>query len=270
MILGNDLAGNKVWTDGRPDVVSPPKFPTAAEPLVAPLPSACAITHAASRDAQRRVEPEHLELPDSLLLDQLAGSLSELAAEQQADPSLTELFDRVVPASEVRDTAQGYVLLNGLLVRKWLLHQDTTVGKPILQVVVPMALRHGDLAGHLGVRKTYDRILKHFFWPRLKKDVALFIKTCHTCQLTGKPNQTVKPTPLQPIPVIGQPFECLIICVVPLPQSKSGHTFVDYNLPGYLISCCLSTPINFSIWHSQGNTVRPRFKLYIPSVCSGP
>lgn len=139
----------------------------------------------------------------------------------------------MVPAAEVRDTDQGYCLLNGLLVRKWLSHRDTAVGEPLLQVVVPTELRqkvlqasHGDVAGHLGVGKTYNRILKHFFWPGLKKDV-LFLKTCHTCQLTGKPNQTVRPAPLQPISVSGQPFENLIIdCVGPLPRSKSGHTYL--------------------------------------------
>ncbi len=83
------------------------------------------------------------------------------------------------------------------------------------------------MAGHLGVRKTYDRILRHFFLPCLKHDVFLFIKTCHMCQLMSKPNQVVKPAPLYPIPAVGQPFEYLIInCVGPLPWSKSGHSFL--------------------------------------------
>lgn len=79
----------------------------------------------------------------------------------------------------------------------------------------------------MGVRKTYDRILRYFFGPRLKRDVAQFIKTCDTCQCTSKPNQVVKPAPLYPIPAIGQPFEHLIIdCVGPLPRSKSGHSYL--------------------------------------------
>lgn len=230
MILGNDLAGDKVWAKGEPKVVKPPMSPTALVPSVTPLPSSnifpgCAITRAASRDAQSVMEPECLELPETLRVEQLAGSQALLVAEQKADSSLTELFDRVVPASEVRNTAQCYFLQNGLLVRKWLSHDDASVGEPIFQVVVPtncrskvLQMSHGEMAGHLGIRKTYDRILQHFFWPRLKRDVALFIKSCHTCQLTGKPNQVVKPAPLQPIPSTGQPFEHLIIdCVGPLP-----------------------------------------------------
>ena len=59
--------------------------------------------------------------------------------------------------------------------------------------------------------------------PTLKRDVAAFVKTCHTCQIVGKPNQSIKPAPLHPIPAVGQPFERLLIdCVGPLPPSKSG------------------------------------------------
>lgn len=73
----------------------------------------------------------------------------------------------------------------------------------------------------------YDRILRHFFWPHLKKAVSAYIRLCHTCQLTGKPNQKLKPVPLKPIPAISQPFEHLIIdCVGPLPPSKSRATYL--------------------------------------------
>lgn len=104
----------------------------------------------------------------------------------------------------------------------------------MFQIVVPAKFRevvlktaHGDVAGHLGVRKTYDRVMKYFYWPKLKKEVAGFIKTCHVCQLTGKPNQMLKPAPLYPIPSMGKPFEHLIIdCVGPLPPSKSGCAYL--------------------------------------------
>lgn len=43
----------------------------------------------------------------------------------------------------------------------------------------------------------------------------------------GKPNQTIKPAPLCPIPVAEHPFEHLIVdCVGPLPCSKSGNAFL--------------------------------------------
>ncbi len=76
----------------------------------------------------------------------------------------------------------------------------------------------------MGVRKTYDRILRKFYWPRIKRDVVNYIRSCHICQMTGKPNQKVPLAPLQPIAVVTTPFEHLIIdCVGPLPRSNRGN-----------------------------------------------
>lgn len=100
---------------------------------------------------------------------------------------------------------------------------------PIYQVVVPFRL-------HSLVLK----ISHFFFWPRLKKDVSAYIKSCHTCQLTSKPNQTLRPAPLFPIPAMNQPFEHLIIdCVGPLPPSRSGVCYL-LTVPEHKISGCLS------------------------------
>lgn len=70
-------------------------------------------------------------------------------------------------------------------------------------------------------------VLRHFFWPGLKKDVTQFCKTCHVCQMVGKPNQVIPPAPLCPIPVMGEPFEHVLVdCVGPLPRSKSGNQYM--------------------------------------------
>ncbi len=118
-------------------------------------------------------------------------------------------------------------------MRKWVPCDGDFVGKAVYQVVMPTEFRDvvlkiaHDCCGHLGVRKTYDQVLRYFFWPRLKRDVAKYVKSCHTCQLTGKPSQVVKPAPLCPIPAISQPFQHLIIDFVgPLPPSKSGCTYL--------------------------------------------
>lgn len=33
---------------------------------------------------------------------------------------------------------------------------------------------------------------KRFIWQQVKKEVAAFVKTCHVCQLTWKPNQRIE------------------------------------------------------------------------------
>uniref|UniRef100_A0A8C5DMZ9 Gypsy retrotransposon integrase-like protein 1 n=1 Tax=Gouania willdenowi TaxID=441366 RepID=A0A8C5DMZ9_GOUWI len=131
----------------------------------------------------------------------------------------------------------GYFLNEGMLMRKW-----TPLGvspaeewSVITQIVVPTPYRteilkmaHDNLlAGHLGVKKTYDRILRHFFWPGLKSDVVRHCRVCHWCQVSGKPNQIIPPAPLYPIPAVGEPFERVLVdCVGPLPRTKSGNKFL--------------------------------------------
>ena len=83
------------------------------------------------------------------------------------------------------------------------------------------------MAGHLGVKKTYDRLLRHFFWHGAKKYVSNHCKTCHICQMAGKPHQKPPRAPLQPIPAFEEPFSTLIIdCVGPLPRTGSGKQYI--------------------------------------------
>ena len=61
----------------------------------------------------------------------------------------------------------------------------STVHQIVLLVVCRrhvLELAHAHLwSGHLGIAKTYDRILQNFFWPGLKADVVRFCRTCATC-----------------------------------------------------------------------------------------
>ena len=127
----------------------------------------------------------------------------------------------------------AFFVKDGVLMRMWRPRLDEEWGT-VYQIVIPteyrteiLSVAHDGLAGHMGVTKTYDRILQHFFWPGLKRDVAGYCKSCHVCQVSGKPNQAIPPAPLQPIPAIGDPFEHVIIdCVGPLPRSRSGYQYL--------------------------------------------
>ena len=103
------------------------------------------------------------------------------------------------------------------------------------QIVVPKSYRHeilsiaheSPMSGHLGINKTYHKIINHFYWPGLKSDVSKYCKTCHTCQMVGKPNQTIPKAQLQPIPAFDEPFSRILIdCVGPLPRTKSGNEYL--------------------------------------------
>ncbi|XP_068240240.1 uncharacterized protein [Palaemon carinicauda] len=99
------------------------------------------------------------------------------------------------------------------------------------QIVIPSSLRseivslaHDGLNGHLSIKKTYQKLQTHYFWPGMKKSVTEYIKSCHICQVIGKPNQSIPPAPLIPIPVLEEPFEKILIdCVGPLPSTCKGN-----------------------------------------------
>lgn len=238
LLLGNNLAGERVWRDIPPPVIvkNVPSIADDSDVRGQNLSvfTACAVTRAMSRASNDDISQTR-EFK-SAVVPNLPPSLSnsDFVAAQKEDATLKDLFVGVLPPEELRNAARGYFVQDGLLIRKWSSHTDVGVEDPVFQVIVPFKFRdlvlqtaHGAVAGHLGVRKTYDRLMKYFYWPRIKKDVASFIKTCHVCQLTGKPNQVLKPAPLYPIPAIGKPFEHLLIdCVGPLPSSKSGCVYM--------------------------------------------
>ena len=66
-------------------------------------------------------------------------------------------------------------------------HPYVNSGKPLKQVMVPVQLRsrimklaHGSImGGHMGIKKTADKIQSAFYWPRIQGDVARYCKSCH-------------------------------------------------------------------------------------------
>ena len=66
------------------------------------------------------------------------------------------------------------------------------IGKPVKQVMVPVQLRprimevaHGSImGGHLGIKKTTDKIESAFYWPGIQSDITRFYKSCDVCQKT--------------------------------------------------------------------------------------
>ena len=107
------------------------------------------------------------------------------------------------------------------------------------------------LAGHLGINITYHKILQHFYWPGLKKDVKLFCWSCHTYQIVGKPNQKIPTAPLELIPAFNEPFnQVLIDCVGPQLKTKTGNQYL-------LTIMCASTrfPEAISLKNIQAATI---------------
>ena len=37
--------------------------------------------------------------------------------------------------------------------------------------------------GHPGEKRTLALLTRSFYWPKMKKDVQAYVKTCHVCQV---------------------------------------------------------------------------------------
>lgn len=102
----------------------------------------------------------------------LPVSRERLCAAQGTDPTLKGCFKNVVSADKAKGEQVAYTIDDGVLLRRWCprnkIDSDWSV---VHQVVVPTVFRPHVLSvahespwsGHLGVTKTYQRILKHFF-----------------------------------------------------------------------------------------------------------
>ena len=143
-------------------------------------------------------------------------SRTQLMADQKNDSELCQLAENAASVDEASSMATCYYDDSGILMSKW--RPSTAPANEewqvVHQIVIPklhrkeiLHLAHASsTAGHMGINKTYQRILNHFYWPGLKKDVTQFCKSCQVCQMVGKPNQTIPAAPLQPIPICGEPW----------------------------------------------------------------
>ena len=277
LILGNDLAGEKVMVDPR--VVEKPRDDEETERLAEKFPGifpASVVTRSmkAKKEAIKeqgkeeiglsgtflenidgKFEERNKEKADKALMRKESRNVKEnipekqksesksvisrqnLIEEQSNDKELLDLFKIALTPVEAEKVSVGYLIKDDILMRKWspTACDNNEKGETVYQIVVPTVYRREVLelahdlpmSGHLGVRKTYNRVLQHFFWPGLKRDVAKWCRECHTCQLGGKPNQNIPQAPLHPIPAFDEPFSHIIIdCVGPLPKTKSQNEYL--------------------------------------------
>lgn len=121
------------------------------------------------------------------------------------------------PGVEPDFKEEEYILQNAMLYRQ----QGS-----IFELVVPQEGRDSvPWAGHLGRHKTIARIQHHFHWPGLRKDLAQFCISCPQSQITSA--KIPSRASLQPLPIIGIPFERLGMDIVgPVERSKTGDRYM--------------------------------------------
>lgn len=125
-----------------------------------------------------------------------------------------------------------FVVRNKLLYRKF---KSVNSDHFVEQLVVPkkytsavMKLAHeSPLAGHLGTKKTTDRILAQFYWPGMHEEIRRFCISCDICQRTVDKGRVPK-APLGVMPLIDTPFRRVAIDLVgPIyPATDRGNRYI--------------------------------------------
>ena len=122
------------------------------------------------------------------------------------------------------------VMKDGVLHR-WFHHNS---GSSYLQVLIPTSLKeeilyqmHDNiLSGHLGNKKTRDRLLQRFYWFGARNDVNHYVQMCDVCtSIKGRSNRPPR-APLGQMPT-GAPLDRLSTDIMgPLPTSNRGNKYV--------------------------------------------
>ncbi len=95
----------------------------------------------------------------------------KIISAQTVDLTLRKCFSAGVSVEEAKRRKLAYFVENGLLMRRWCPDvKDDSEWDVVYQVVIPSCYRHhilslahdNDLSGHLGITKTYNRILRLF------------------------------------------------------------------------------------------------------------
>lgn len=159
--------------------------------------------------------------------------LPALQEHQLNDPDFSPIIchlNGTVPSSDrkLQRKCKNFKLLDATLYKR----NYNPEGQRLL-LAIPRNLRHEVLrslhddatAGHLSFYKTYDRIRRRYFWPRLYSTVYKYVSSCIPCQRR-------KPSPpsaglLQPLLPPHAPFDRVGIDLLgPFPASPTGNKWV--------------------------------------------
>ena len=141
---------------------------------------------------------------------------------------LRPLSDGVPLPSNVAPGLRRAFLNNGVLYRQF---RQSSKSPSTAQLVVPSSMKNTvltqlhNMAGHLGIHKTSEKIKERFYWPGYEEDIVNWVHSCQTCQKRNPP----QPSPQAPLGTIKahRPFEKVSWDIMgPLPTTSRGCKYI--------------------------------------------
>jgi len=165
-----------------------------------------------------------IEVSDDVTMT--SDSHNELSNGQMADTTLATCWKMA------KEGKGGFVILNDVLY-----HKDKVEGQPVSQLCLPQSRRvkvlklaHDSVfGGHMGEKKTRERIRLSFYWPGLRQSVHDYVSSCTSCQLRSRP-VTLDRVPITPITRADVPFQMINMdCIVwsrnMVPYTTAGEEY---------------------------------------------
>jgi len=79
-------------------------------------------------------------------------------------------------------------------------------------------------SGHCGTFKTFERVRKNYYWPKMREEVKSYVQSCPICQ-AQKVDHRLAPGLMGSTPKVTRPFELLCSDLIgPLPRSTKRNT----------------------------------------------
>lgn len=80
---------------------------------------------------------------------------------------------------------------------------------------------------HVGVYKTYHALAKKYYWPKMRCDVATYVRKCLNCQANKPEQKPPRGLMLSSQLSVSKPFELMCADLVgPLPRTRAGHQYI--------------------------------------------
>lgn len=121
------------------------------------------------------------------------------------------------------DQPTVYIQEDGLyyLQDKLVIPADRTLINEVIQ-----ECHSSQFAGHLGRERTLRLVRRYFYWPKMHKDVQLFVQRCESCQ-RNKARMHKPSGLLLPLEIPQTPWQSISMdFITHLPSSRQGHTAI--------------------------------------------
>ena len=159
--------------------------------------------------------------------DDIVGFIFQRLLRGDSKPEWREVADRSPKLKTLLSQWDRLLISSSMLYRKW-----ETQPHPKLQLVVPKDLQTRCLemnhdipsSGHLGWKRTLERISESYYWPGVKTDIQKYCESCDTC--AARKASKTKRAPLGQL-LTGAPMEKISMDILgPLPLTPKGNKYI--------------------------------------------